>query len=219
MLNIQRFTCNMLQENCYVVYDETQECVIVDCGAFYPEEHTAIAQFIRDNHLTPVHLLATHGHFDHNLGNRQLFDAFGLKVELMTEDQALVEHLALQASSMMGLTLPDATAPVGHCFADGDTVSFGTHTFTILHTPGHTPGSCVFYCEAEHVAFTGDTLFKLSAGRTDLPGGSDNQMAESMKLLRKLPTDTTVYCGHGPQTTMGSELRSNPYLRDWRITW
>ncbi len=219
MLNIQRFTCNMLQENCYVVYDETQNGVIVDCGAFYPEEHKAISQFIRDHQLTPVHLLATHGHFDHNMGNRKLYDEFGLKVELRAEDQSLVENIAQQASAMMGLALHDVEAPVGHYFTDGETVCFGTHAFSILHTPGHTPGSCVFYCEAERVAFTGDTLFKQSAGRTDFPGGSDSQMAESMKLLRKLPADTVVYCGHGPQTTIGSELRSNPYLRDWRTTW
>lgn len=219
MLNIQHFTCNMLQENCYVVYDETCECVIIDCGAFYPEEHKAIVQFIRDHQLIPVHLLATHGHFDHNMGNGRLYEELGLKVELRAEDQTLIENLAQQASSMVGLTLQGTTAPVGHYFVDEESVQFGSHTFTILHTPGHTPGSCVFYCEAEHVVFTGDTLFKMSAGRTDFPGGSDQQMAESMKLLRKLPADVVVYCGHGPQTTMSSELRSNPYLRDWSATW
>lgn len=219
MLNIQRFTCNMLQENCYVVHDETRDCVIIDCGAFYPEEHQAISQFIRDHQLTPVHLLATHGHFDHNMGNSQLYDEFGLKVELRAEDQFLIETIAEQASSMIGLTLQDTAAPVGHYFTDGESVRFGSHTFTILHTPGHTPGSCVFYCETEHVAFTGDTLFKQSTGRTDFPGGSDQQMAESMKLLRKLPADVAVCCGHGPQTTIGSELRSNPYFRDRTVTW
>ena len=212
MLNIQRFTCNMLQENCYVVYDETKECVIIDCGAFYPEEHQAISRFIHDNKLTPVHLIATHGHFDHNIGNDVIYKEFGLKVELRIEDQSLIENLADQASSMLGMLLQKEYAPVGHYFTDGETVAFGNHSFTILHTPGHTPGSCVFYCEEEKVAFTGDTLFKQSIGRTDFSGGSYAQMKESLKLLRSLPESTILLCGHGPQTSMADELRSNPYL-------
>ena len=120
MLNIQRFTCNMLQENCYVVYDETKECVIIDCGAFYPEEHQAISRFIHDNKLTPVHLIATHGHFDHNIGNDFIYKEFGLKVELRIEDQSLIENLADQASSMLGMLLQKEYAPVGHYFTDGE---------------------------------------------------------------------------------------------------
>ena len=92
-MNIQRFMCNPLQENCYVVSDETKECIIIDCGAFYQEEKDAIGRYIRDNQLKPVHLLATHGHVDHNFGNDYIFQEFGLKVEICDEDQYLVEHL------------------------------------------------------------------------------------------------------------------------------
>ena len=189
MLKIKRFECNMLQENCYVVSDETKECVIIDCGALYPEERSAITNYIKAEGLKPVHLLATHGHLD------------------------LIAHLAKQAADLFGIELEEEEAPVGHYFTEGEEIHFGTHVMSILHTPGHTPGGCVYYCESEKTAFTGDTLFRMSIGRTDFDGGSMQEMAESLQKLAKLPADTTVYCGHGPQTTIADERRFNVYLR------
>ena len=101
MLTIQRFECNMLQENCYIISDETKECVICDCGAYYPAERAAIVDYIRDNGLTPVHLLSTHGHIDHNFGNNTIFDEFGLKPEVHKEDQHLMDMLAEQAETLV----------------------------------------------------------------------------------------------------------------------
>ncbi|MBQ9231394.1 MAG: MBL fold metallo-hydrolase [Prevotella sp.] len=213
MLNIKRFVVNMLQENCYVVSDETLECVIIDNGAQYQEERGAISHYIKENGLKPVHLLATHGHLDHNWGNLALYEEFGLKVEARGEDAFLIEHLGKQASEMFGFQLNEEEAPIGHYFADDETIRFGSHTLTILHTPGHTPGGCVYYCEAEKVAFTGDTLFRMSIGRTDFEGGSWQEMTESLHQLAKLPVDTLLYSGHGPQSTIADELRYNPYLR------
>ena len=92
MLKIQRFVCNMLQENCYVVSDETQECVIVDCGAYYPEEKEAISLYIEENQLKPVHLLATHGHLDHNFGNGFIYEKYGLSVELHGDDLEFITN-------------------------------------------------------------------------------------------------------------------------------
>ena len=214
MLNIKRFVCNMLQENCYIVSDETKECVIIDCGAFYPEERNAICHYIKEEGLRAVHLLATHGHLDHNWGNFSLFEELGLKVEARSEDAFLIEHLGKQASELFGLQLNEEEAPIGHYFADDEQISFGNHAFTILHTPGHTPGSCVFHCADENVAFTGDTLFRMSIGRTDFEGGSWKEMARSLQLLAKLPADTIIYSGHGPQTTIKDEIQSNPYFNN-----
>ncbi len=203
----------MLQENCYIVSDETKECVIIDCGAYYPEERDAISNYIKDNGLKPVHLLATHGHLDHNWGNHSIYETLGLKVEAMSEDSFLIEHLNQQGSDLFGIHLQEGEAPVGHYFTNDEQIHFGSHTFTILHTPGHTPGSCTFYCKEEKVAFTGDTLFRMSIGRTDFDGGSWTDMTESLGKLAKLPTETVIYSGHGPQTTIAEELQYNPYLR------
>lgn len=213
MLTIKRYVCNMLQENCYIVSDETKECVIIDCGAYYQEERGAISRYIKDNELKLVHLLATHGHLDHNWGNRALYDEYGVRVETLREDAFLIEHLGKQSRELFGLESHDEEVPVGHYLSKEEPVSFGNHTFTILHTPGHTPGSCVFYCEKEKVAFTGDTLFRMSIGRTDFDGGSWQDMTESLRKLAKLPVDTVIYSGHGPQTTIAEEFQYNPYLR------
>ena len=215
MLNIKTFTCNMLSENCYVVSDETNDCVIIDCGAFYPEEAQAIIRFINDNHLTPRHLLCTHGHFDHCMGNGFIFKAFGLKPKVHHDDSFLMEKMEQQTSEILGIPIHLDVPPVDCYLTDSDTITFGSHTLRLLHTPGHTPGGIVFYEADEHIAFSGDTLFRMSVGRTDFDRGSWQQLMKSLTtVIAHLPADTTAYCGHGPQTTIGDELRYNPYLRE-----
>ena len=212
MLTIQRFECNMLQENCYIISDETKECVICDWGAYYPAERAAIVDYIRDNGLTPVHLLSTHGHIDHNFGNNTIFDEFGLKPEVHKEDQHLMDMLAEQAETLVGITLDYAMPPVGKYFGDGDEITFGSHRLKVIETPGHSKGSVFFYCPEEAIALSGDTLFRNSIGRTDYLGGSMFQIIQSLRMICQLPDNTVVYPGHGPQTTIGTELSSNPYL-------
>ena len=164
MLNITRFICNPIQENCYVVSDETHEAVIVDCGAYFPEEKSAIKNYIEDNKLTVKHLLVTHDHFDHVYGN----DFVKINYHVTPFDRS------------------------------NKTVSFGNHTFEIIHTPGHAPESVVFYCKDEKIAFTGDTLFKGTFGRYDLPGGNLGELMASLhKLTVVLPGDTQILPGHG----------------------
>ena len=176
MLKIQRFVCNMLQENCYVVSDETRECVIVDCGAYYEHEQKAIKSYIEREGLKPTHLLATHGHIDHNFGNGFIADTYGLKVEVPAQDEWLMDSLADQAVNFIG------------------------------------PGSVVYYIADEHTALTGDTLFHLSIGRTDFERGSMMQMMMSLHVLAQLPDETVVLAGHGEDTTIGDELRMNPFM-------
>ena len=212
MIEIKSFTCNMLQENCYVASDETKECIIIDCGAFYEEERQALIDYILSNGLKPVHLLCTHGHLDHKFGNDTIFREFGLKPEVSKGDERMMENLGRQAQSFYGFQLNYELPSVGHYFEQNETLSFGSHHIQILFTPGHSRGSVVFYCEAEKVVFTGDTLFEHSIGRTDMEGGSMMQIIQSLRILAQLPDDTTVYPGHGPLTTIGKELAENPFM-------
>lgn len=212
MLNIKYFVCNMLQENCYVVSDETKECIIIDCGAFHEKEHKAIAQYIEAQGLKPVDFIATHGHVDHHFGDQFVYEEYGLKVKVHQADAFLMQLLQEQAEAFAGVKLYDDFPSVGEYLNLDDTISFGSHQFTLIETPGHTPGSVFFYCQEEHVAFSGDTLFHLSIGRTDLQGGSMFQMIQSLRMLSQLPDNTKIYPGHGEPTTIGTELAGNPYM-------
>ena len=214
MITVKRFTCNVLAENCYVVSDESHEAVIIDCGVMYQEEGIAITQYIRDNGLHPLHLLCTHGHFDHCMGNGLIYREFGLKPEAHTGDQFLMETMQQQTTDILGVALPMEVPPVGRYLTDKDAITFGSHTLRILHTPGHTPGGVTYYCKEEGIAFSGDTLFRMSIGRTDFKGGSYEQIVHSLReVLAVLPPDTKVYPGHGPETTIADEIRYNPYMK------
>lgn len=197
-----------------MVSDESRECVIIDCGAMYEEEFAALDHYIADNQLKPLHLLATHGHLDHNFGNAHMFRKYGLKVEICVEDQELVERLPEQARDIFGIEIPADQPSAGRLLGNGDVITFGSHQLQVLQTPGHTHGSCLFYCAEEHTAFTGDTLFRMSIGRTDFAEGSWAEMEKSLRdVVAKLPKETIVLSGHGPQSTIADELRYNPYLR------
>ena len=212
MIEVKKFVVNMLQENCYVVSDETKECVIIDCGAFYPEERQAIVDYIKGNELKPKHLLATHGHLDHNFGNDTIYDTFNLQLEISSRDENLVNSLAAQAKKFYDMTLEIEHPPIGHFFEENEMVEFGTHKLKVLETPGHSKGCVCFWEESEGLLFSGDTLFRNSIGRTDLGGGSMMQIIQSLRFLAQLPDQTVVLPGHGPQTTIGEELAHNPYM-------
>ena len=213
MITIKTFPCNQLQENTYVVSDDTRECVIIDCGAYFEEEFQAIQNYIETEQLKPVHLLATHGHFDHNFGNNFIFETYGLKVEISADDAYLINDLPGQFESMIGVPLRRQYPEVDHFFEADETIRFGHHTFDILKTPGHTPGGVTFYNKEESIAFTGDTLFRMSIGRTDFDRGSYKDIMDSLhNVIAKLPPDTVIFSGHGPKTTLAEELRYNPYF-------
>lgn len=213
MITVKTFPCNQLQENTYVVSDDTRECVIIDCGAYYEEEFQAIQNYIETQQLKPVHLLATHGHFDHNFGNNFIFETYGLKVEISADDAYLINDLPGQFESMIGVPLRRQYPEVDHFFEADETIRFGHHTFDILKTPGHTPGGVTFYNKEESIAFTGDTLFRMSIGRTDFDRGSYKDIMDSLhNVIAKLPPDTVIFSGHGPKTTLAEELRYNPYF-------
>lgn len=212
MLRIQTFEVNPLHENCYVINDETKECVIIDCGALTEAEQNAVIAYINEEGLKPIHNLGTHGHLDHHFGNAAILSAFNLQPEVAEGDKVLMQHPKEAALQMLGMDL-NIDLPAGNLkLTENEEVKFGSHTFKIIRTPGHSPGSVSFYCAEENVLFTGDTLFKGSIGRTDFPGGSMFQIISSLRELAQLPDKTIVYPGHGPQTSIGFELAHNPYM-------
>lgn len=212
MLRIQTFEVNPLHENCYVINDETKECVIIDCGALTEAEQNTVITYIREEGLKPVHNLGTHGHLDHHFGDAAILSAFNLQPEVAEGDKVLMQHPREAALQMLGMDL-NIDLPAGNLkLTENEEVKFGSHIFKIIRTPGHSPGSVSFYCAEENVLFTGDTLFKGSIGRTDFPGGSMFQIISSLRELAQLPDKTIVYPGHGPQTSIGFELAHNPYM-------
>lgn len=213
MLTIKTFPFNLLQENTYVVSDETRDCVIIDCGAYYDDERKAITDYISSQGLKPCRLLATHGHWDHNLGIDTIYQTYGLQVEAAKEDEFIITDIPRNFQSIIGAPLRREYPAVGRFFAPNEVIRFGNHSLQVLKTPGHSPGSVVFYCAEEHTAFTGDTLFRMSVGRTDFEGGSYEDLMNSLaNVLAKLPDETTILPGHGPQSTIGYEKKYNPYM-------
>lgn len=202
----------MLQENCYVVSDETKECMIVDCGAFYPEEQQAIVDYIRTNNLKPMHLVATHGHFDHNFGNDTIYKEFGLKPEIHRKDERLLQTIGDQAMTIVGANIDAEMPAAGRLLSENDTIEFGSHKFVVIETPGHSPGGVFYYCKEENVAFSGDTLFKGSIGRTDFVGGSMFMLIQSLRMISQMPDEVKLLPGHGPETSIGEEVAHNPYI-------
>ena len=202
MLKIQKWVVNPCQECTHVVSDETGEAVIIDCGVYKLGERNRLLDYISKEQLHPVRLLLTHAHHDHLYGNDLILEHFGLYPEVHEADKDLMLHmLPLRIKEIYGDNYP------------GEIIHFGNHELKVIHTPGHSPGSVVFHCWEEKIAFTGDTIFSMSIGRTDFPGGDKEQMAESLELItHRLSDDTIIYPGHGKKSTMGHEKACNPYL-------
>ena len=214
MLNIKRFEVNPLCENCYVVSDDTQEAVIIDCGCSDEHEWSDIKKYIASNDLQVKHLLNTHLHFDHVWGNTFVYRDLALRPEANYEDLHIYEHMDEQIRSVVGVSIPHPPLPpLGTSLLDGSEITFGNTTLKVLTTPGHSRGSICFHSEQDAVLFSGDTLFCGSCGRTDLEGGSYTSIAQSLQRLSTLPEETQVLCGHGPSTTIGREKMYNPYMR------
>ena len=212
MINIKTYICNSLQENCYIVSDESNEAVVIDCGALYDDERRAITDYIDRKKLHIRHVLCTHAHFDHCFGLATLWHHYNVKPTLPLLDKPFSD-IDSQMVLLLGTHYHDEQPPVGSFYSDGDTFNFGTHQLTAMATPGHSPGSSCLYCADENVLFSGDTLFRMSIGRTDLHGGNWADMQKSLSVLATMPAETKVMPGHGPTTTIADELKFNPYLR------
>ncbi|MDR1783722.1 MAG: MBL fold metallo-hydrolase [Dysgonamonadaceae bacterium] len=199
MLTVKTFVFNQVYENTYLIYDETKEAAIIDCGALDPSERAELSDFITKNELKLKHLLNTHLHLDHTFGNPYILDNYGIKPKYNIEDEEMPYK--------QGYVKTD-------CYiGDGDEIRFGNTVLKVITTPGHSPGGLSFYCEAAKCVFTGDTLFHLSIGRTDLWRGNYGVLLDSIKSkLFTLPEDTVVYPGHEETSTIGEEKMENPYF-------
>ena len=203
-MRIVTMQLGMLATNCYLVAnEETGELVILDPA----DEADRILARVRQMNARPVAILLTHGHFDHIGAVASLQKTYSIPVCAMTEEQELLQDAQ---KNLSGLYVKPVTVQADRFFRDGETVQLAGFSFRVLHTPGHTAGSCCYYLAEEHVLLSGDTLFAGSCGRTDLPTGSMNAIVRSIReRLFALPPETEVYPGHGETTSIGWEQRSN----------
>lgn len=210
-LLVATFPVGQLQCNCSIIADPvTKEAAVIDPGGD-PDD---VVKVLQDNGLTAKYILHTHAHFDHILGSRAVKEKTGAKICLHKEDEWLYNNLTLQGTFIGWNLSSEQTLPVDHYLEDGEDLLLGAIKTKVIHTPGHTPGSTCFAVEHdESVLFAGDTLFQHSVGRTDLWGGSFEEIVRSIKgKLFRLDDSTEVVAGHGPNTTIFEEKRHNPFV-------
>jgi glyoxylase-like metal-dependent hydrolase (beta-lactamase superfamily II) len=167
--------------------------------------------FISENNLKPIKLINTHCHLDHICGNKYVAETWGLKLEASFLDEYNLER-SIQAGKLYNMPI-EPSPPIEVDLKEGDEIRFGNSLLTILFTPGHSAGSLSFYSEEHQILIAGDVLFRMSIGRTDLPGGDFDTLISTIKTkLFILPEETIVYSGHGDETTIGDEMKNNPFL-------
>lgn len=204
---IEKLEVGPIMANCYILgCERTKESVVVDPG----DDGDQILMALAKLELKVKYLINTHGHFDHVGANKKMKEVTQAILAIHPDDEPMLMELS-KSASMFGLSAENSP-PADLLLNHGDRVSFGDITLEVIHTPGHSKGGICLYTKGH--LFAGDTLFRSSIGRTDLPGGDFDTLISSIKTkLFKLPDDTIVYTGHGPETTIGDEKRMNPFLR------
>lgn len=209
-MNIKTFTFNQFQQNMSVLYDDSKECVIVDPGCYEKHEEVELANFISQNDLKVVKLLNTHCHIDHVLGNKFVAEKYNVELYIHEADLPTLKGVPSYAP-MYGFPMY-LEKSADHFIKEGDVIAFGKTKLEVIFAPGHAPGHVVFFHRKSKNLINGDVLFDGSIGRTDLPGGNHEQLIQSIhEKVFPLGDDVTVYCGHGPTTTIGKEKASNPF--------
>lgn len=211
-MKIYKFVFSPIDVNTYILVDDSGDCAIIDCGCYEKQESEELENFIKEKGINPVLLLNTHCHLDHIFGNSFVLEKYGLRT-FSSELDELNRKNAGQHAMLFGLTMDTPPEPAGF-ISDNQIVTFGTTELKALHVPGHTSGSLAFYSEKNNCVFTGDALFSGSIGRTDLQGGNYETLIRSIKnKLFVLPPSTVVYPGHGNETTIEREMKSNPFFK------
>lgn len=211
MIDLKVFVNNPYQENTYILSDDTKECVIIDPGMYTAAEQNAVVNYIKNQDLKPVLLLNTHCHIDHVLGNKFIFDQYGLKPQFHEGELQMLQAVPACAPQQ-GMRYDLSPEPEVFLPSSGK-ISFGKTDLDILFAPGHSPAHLCFYSKADALLIGGDVLFKGSIGRTDLPGGNYEILISSIKNeLFTLPDEVKVYPGHGTLTTIGFEKLYNPFF-------
>ena len=211
MVQIKIFVFNSFQENTFLLYDETNECVIIDAGCNEEREYEKIDDFIEENNLTLKSIINTHCHIDHIMGNAYLVERYNVPSIAHKEDMPLLERSKDMAMAF-GLNVQEPPVP-NQFVNEGDEIKFGNTALFVKHVPGHSPGSIVLYNEKDNFVIVGDVLFNGGIGRTDLPGGDYDTLISSInEKLFSLNGDVVVYPGHGESTTIANEMNSNPFF-------
>ena len=211
-MKLKKFVFNPFQENTYLIWDEENNCAIIDPGCADEHERKELVGFIEENELKPVKLLNTHCHVDHVLGNKFLAEKYNLKLE-MHKAEIPVLNAVPSYGAQYGFETGEMAKP--EVFLEhGDQVQIGSIELEVIYTPGHSPGGICFYHIPTKQIIVGDALFYGSIGRTDLPGGNHAQLIDAIKKeLLTLPEDVQVHSGHGPSTNIGFEKAHNPFLQ------
>lgn len=206
-LRVEQYVVGPVQTNCYfAINDESKETIVIDPGAGADQ----LMKMLTQNGLKAVAILLTHGHFDHAAGAKRLAELCQAKIYAYEAEKETLENEEENACWMIGKS---ETYHADEFFKDEQEIDLAGLHIRVLFTPGHTKGGCCYYFPYEDVVFSGDTLFQMSVGRTDLKGGSMSQIVHSIQeKLLTLPENTTVYPGHGEETTIGTERMYNPYL-------
>lgn len=211
---VKIFVFNPFQENTYVVYNDKGNAFIIDPGCYTNVEQEMLKKFIVDNKLKPTKLLNTHCHLDHVFGNKFIAETFGLELYIHKNDEIVLERAPIIAPQF-GIPPFENYAGKLNYLQDKEAFFLDDEKFEVLFTPGHSPGSIAFYNQQQQIVIAGDVLFYESIGRTDLPGGNFEVLANSIKeKLYSLPNETKVYNGHGQPTTIGHEKIHNPYVKN-----
>ncbi len=213
MLSVKSFTFSPVQENTYLLYNEQKQCCIIDPGCYFPEEREELKTGIEKTGLNPVLLLNTHCHLDHVFGNKYVAETWDLPLHIHPKERPVLDF-APQSGKMWQLPFDNYDGPLVY-LEEGKIIKIGEEELEIRFVPGHSPGSVAFYHAAGGFIIGGDLLFRLSVGRTDLPGGDFETLANSIRTqFYSLPDETKVYSGHGPVTTIGYEKRNNPFVAE-----
>ena len=210
-MKIESFVFNPFQVNCYIIYNDSGKCLIVDASCSDTREIEKVTSFIERKNLTPLMIINTHGHVDHLPGNLFLSKKYSIDIAMHRDDLYLIDK-AVQQGLIFGFKISQPPHPTILLEPDSK-INLGSSELEIRHAPGHSPGSVVLYSAEGNFVITGDVLFAGSIGRTDLPGGNYEALINSIhSQLMILPGNTVVYPGHGPATTIEKERRNNPLL-------